>query len=411
MQTYLTQLKDHLVRSASEQREEKVNGDDAERLSLVLKAYTIAFFTVAKAVWTETGAEKPEIENLRKTLDKSLRGVFLAYRVLANSDSNTDDIKTVLDDTRKQLLASIFASHSESTLSLVTPLFERPRHLLQALTSANRPIAHAKAVSRASPPPHAIVNDRDALEITTLLETFIKGIQAVETLSGPVEAKTKAQKEADLRRPLRLNIEARLVRCDIALSMANWDIKTIKARAVEVAGVEDEESPEIVEKVNHDGIRWETRAKEALVGCLEAAKTLLDERREGVLSDRVDKPDWLGADPLVELAKATTYVSPKMELAVLKNGLKEEKKVEESKDELESDTESETSSSPDEAYPCPLRTLFRLHDRYEEQRLAVWLALPPTTRDGMGTYMRGEGGMVGDAWDSIGLLLLLDYDR
>jgi hypothetical protein len=54
--------------------------------------------------------------------------------------------------------------------------------------------------------------------------------------------------------------------------------------------------------------------------------------------------------------------------------------------------------------------LFRLYDRFEEQRLAVWLARPADKREKMSVYMRGSGGRAGDAWDALGLVLLMQYD-
>lgn len=76
--------------------------------------------------------------------------------------------------------------------------------------------------------------------------------------------------------------------------------------------------------------------------------------------------------------------------------------------DLDSSTSFISEDDNDEAegsyYRCPLRTLFALHDRYEEQRLAIWLTLPTSKRGKMTAFMRGgKDGEIGRAWDGLGM--------
>lgn len=252
-----------------------------------------------------------------------------------------------------------------------------------------------------------------------LLELFAGEIEEVDKLDGAKVSKTKAQKEEDCRRPLRIAMEARVLRCDVGLSMATRDIKAIKGRAQKAIQDKEEDESDTEEDEGQDengkdgksmksrnssveeedALKWDEIGEEALVDCLQVAKALLEERRGGVLSDKVERQDWLGVEPH---ATHHTSGSPKA-------GKKPSSHSGSDTDLTDTETESEDDDTVD-TYPCPLRGLFRLHDRYEEQRLAVWLSLAQDRRRGMGTYMRGEEGKVGEAWDGLGLLLLLDYD-
>jgi hypothetical protein len=235
-----------------------------------------------------------------------------------------------------------------------------------------------------------------------LLNTYQIGISTVQALKvpGSKEAKTKAQKEEEKQRPLRLDIEVGLVKCDLALSMGTVGIKWIKRRAIrdlKHKGEEEEEEEEEKEEDQEEGAEWEAIAEEALVRCLETAKELMEEKRGAVLSDTIDQDDWVHD---YDSAKPVTH----------KKALPDPDSDEDSEASSTSSSEDDADEDGQETYPCPLRTLFRLHDRYEEQRLAVWLGLPSDTRPGMGTYLRGGAGRVGEAWDGLGVLLLLDYD-
>ena len=131
--------------------------------------------------------------------------------------------------------------------------------------------------------------------------------------------------------------------------------------------------------------------------------------------DQIDRADYLGEDPQIPLSP-----SPKSAINASKHeiGTADEESPDEDEgegddgeeDESDEDEDDSSENSTPDTYPCPLRSLFALHDRYEEQRLAVWTSLPTESRVGMGTYMRGEEGRVGEVWDGAGMILLLDYD-
>lgn len=282
------------------------------------------------------------------------------------------------------------------------------------------------------------VTDEDAQEMMVLLEAFAAGCDGIASLPGPKLAKTKAQKEEEKRRPMRVAIEARMLRCDIAMNMANRDIKAIKARALkrqhakvveiesddESEGEKEEEDrkpeidvkPTILEteavmkveaqvednKPEGEKVKWEDIVAAALMECLESTRKLLQEKRASVLTSFLDREEWLGSEG--------TSIMRHKSLSPLVDG----------SDESDDDSvdSSDSEEEVDETYPCPLRSLLRLHDRYEEQRLAVWLSLPVSTRGSMGAYMRGleideenNEENVGRKWDEVGLLLLLDHDR
>ena len=413
-------------------------------LADLLTAYPRAFYLAAQVVWN--GQSEKESENrthLRQSLAPSLQGMFALYGVLVGLDSDDPKVQSALDDTRMVLLAAPFIPTPKTypAFNLLAPLLDHARQAVQVLRTSSRPMAHHhKADPRASPLPAAQqpISDDTTLEIMTLLDLFSDGCSYIHSLVGPVLAETKAQKEKGVRRLMRLAMEARMLHGEVALSRANRDIKAIKALAVKKAlaeetgdewerSVSSEAEDEDNEKVrvnvpveekdqkpvldesiigevtagdiaeDEEAAQWEVRAEEALKKCLIAAKGLLEDRRGEVLSDRVEREDWLGKD------EPSSKRSPSEDDAGGDGA--------DGDDDSEEDWDKETTfDGADETYPCPLRTLFRLHDRFEEQRLAVWLALPLSSRGGMGNYMRGEEGAIGEAWDALGLLLLLYYD-
>jgi hypothetical protein len=393
-QTYLVQLRSHL--------EAQKEADASELLAGALRGYGHAVFHAARVGWGDDGTE--DAERLRQSLSTSLKGVVGLYRILSADPDGFSINEEQMAVTRKALLASISPQSAELPHGQLVPIFARARTIIASLQATLRPTASSKAVSRASPRPVVAATDAEADEIMALLQVFADRIESVEALVGPMKSKTKAQKEQDKRRPLRIGIEARVLRCDVAMSMANRDIKAIKVRARRA--LPDEEDGEMSSDVEKDdkGAKWERIADEALIEVLEVSRALIEDKRGGVLSDKVERSDRFG-----EEEGGSVPVSP---VRSTKSGRDDE--GDERGDESGSVDEEEDEEEDDEqvdTYPCPLRSVFRLHDRFEEQRLAVWLSLPAATRPGMGTFMRGEEGKVGEAWDGLGLLLQLDYDR
>jgi hypothetical protein len=169
---------------------------------------------------------------------------------------------------------------------------------------------------------------------------------------------------------------------------------------------------------------WDEKAEDILYDLLEYARQLLDERHSSVLIDTPQGSDWLGT--------AMDTSGPKTPGA--KTASSESEDESDSESESESDLDSDLDPSSSQAGATPLRAIFRLQDRYEELRLAVWLSLPPDSRGKMSAYMRGAptstqmlrvkgpnmgaakfkemmNGRIGEAWDRFGLALLKKFDR
>lgn len=389
-------------------------------LAYALKGYLNAFGFVTRLVW-DPQADLTRADDLAASLETLLTGTLTTYRYLTSVQDHKQgvEIRDIIDQCRLALLASTFTPSTHCPHNQLIPLFEHSRYLVLSLQVASRPLAHSKALPRTSLLHHVEVSDKDALHVMHLLEVFARESDQIEKLKGLGVSKTKGQKEEDCRRPLRIGVEAWVLRCDLGLSMATRDINAVKKRALaslarqsEDAKMDKEsEEDEDVKYSESDteedgqGHKWELIGEQALIDCLGVARALMEVRRGGVLSDKVERHDWLAQEIPAQEIPASNRLSgsplpPK----------RVDRDPDSDNDTSESDEESEDDETVD-AYPCPLRTLFRLHDRYEEQRLAIWLSLPQDKRSGMGTYMRGEEGKVGEAWDALGLLLLLDYDR
>jgi len=208
--------------------------------------------------------------------------------------------------------------------------------------------------------------------------------------------------------------------------MANHNIKDIRRRAQAAhfrnVDQEDDEGDKDEDDDNerthavetsglHDvSVKWEEEAELLLIQALQKAKNLVEVRRGAVLTAHVEPSEWLSP----EMARGSFASTPSVDGSTSTYPDDEQGERDQDTDVEDGSSGDETGEGEDdfaEVYPCPLRALFRLHDQYEEQRLAVWLTLPASTRLGMGTYMRGEQGAMGEAWDALGLLLLLDHDR
>ena len=394
LQTYLTQLRARLSTW--------VDADAKELLSGALRGYAQAVCSATRVGWD--AGETEGGQRLRRSVSISLTGLVALYYTLAEHPDAVYFDEVQMAETRKILLASIFPASTDSPHGHIVPVFERARTILTFLQATLRPLAHSKVVSRLSPVPAVTITDADAQEVMSILQGLADDVERGGELSGPVKSKTKAQKEQDKRRPMRIGMDARILRCDIAMSMANRDIKTIKARAKLAVSSDEEEDVDSRAVVDEEVIKWERIAEQALIQVMELSKDLVENKRGGVLSDAVTRTDWLGDEETLSIP-ASPAKSAK---------LAEDKDRAESDDETEDETDEEdddNDSDEVDTHPCPLRSVFRLHDRYEEQRLAVWLSLPAATRPGMGTYMRGDDGAVGEVWDDLGLWLQRSYDR
>lgn len=331
---------------------------------------------------------------------------------------------------------------------------------------------HAQVKSDVTPCQEASVDQYEAMERLNLLQGYARFVRSIGSLPGlessqpaqpahpahPAQATSaralaREKKErqaivnADASRASRVAFEADILRADLSLSMATAHIRSVKRRAgvsdgTQIEGL-DENGVEVCKKekevMKEGAIRWEGLAEDALIECMRTARRLVEEGKSGVLSDEVKREDWVddGAQPAERPSPCSVFVEDFESTGRGDSGKKILNKVGEGKNdqngetegeegarsdgdesEVHSDSESSESdfASSDEededtlSHPCPLRTLFRLYDRFEEQRLAVWLALPAEKREKMSVYMRGSGGRAGDAWDALGLVLLMQYD-
>lgn len=252
-------------------------------------------------------------------------------------------------------------------------------------------------------------------------------------------ATLKSQAASRRVKALRTAMEADVLRCELALSMANVMMSSVKRRASargsvaeatgtvspaikpQDAGMDlDDEDLELVrastigedtrvvtrEEPVHDEtslVEWETVAEQALLDCLVSATACVREGHPEALIAHITLSDWIrpanhGSE---ETAAGNRGPVP---------SLPRDSEAEDDDASSETDTDSSDGSEDDRSHSCPLRTLFRLYDRFEEQRLAVWLTLPTSTRGKMGWYLRGTDGSVGSAWDALGQRLLTTMD-
>nr|XP_019048952.1 hypothetical protein I302_02732 [Kwoniella bestiolae CBS 10118]OCF27882.1 hypothetical protein I302_02732 [Kwoniella bestiolae CBS 10118] len=431
LKAFATQFKE-----AISSKQLKIDDEDVgERTHRLAKGYLAGVYLISRTLWDDPADDAnktTEFENHKSALTRCIQGFFLLYSMI----DQTDEID-------KHILGSIFPP-TETKYHQFSPLLQYPRRVIASLQSQpTRAIAqsklkdHVQSPIRSSFPEH--IPEEEVLYVISLLDAFLEGIQKVESLSGPLIAKKKKQREEDSRRPLRVEMEVRVMRCDLLMSMTTKRIGAVKNRAMGkgLGGVKAEEedcqehgsgaedgdqaqediklsvrteghsTEEVYEGISQtDTTRWEDLAEESLVEGLDIAKKLIEEGRGEVLSNHVEAVDWLGQEGLIQPDEQEGKRQSKSPSHGFDEDIISESDLEDDEPEIESEMSEESGST----HPCPLRTLFRLHDRYEEQRLAVWLHLPSAQRGKMGWFMRGHEGRVGSSWDGFGLAAMMEYD-
>ncbi len=472
---------------------------DTNLLEALVKSWLHAFWVISVLLLSNDvqDLDATEFQDLIVTRRKCLCAVFSIRHYLLE---NLPDLGILVDD---NILGIIFPpSPSKWTNDhLFSPIFTSPKALIAKLQN---PASKLQVRSPLGPQPLGTQIEGEAEDFLSLLDLAISSISQFPLLKSQVKndgeerdllfkreaeqargLNSKAsqmrvrriemslidvgrEKELrDLRRPLRIGIELRLLRTDLVLSLATAGIKEVKKRVAAIRQgqslgtlsstsseqgedtkkflkryredtrsaspshqleSDDEEMIDVKPKIpllpqGHDsqkdpaeidseGPKWEEEAEEELLGCLKFAKSILDQGHSIILTEKLDRSDWLVESQPVIVLDSSSGDS----LNIPKHG-------NDSKASLNNDSDSDTDSDDDEStpssseeeegrdsQPCPLRTLFRLHDRYEEQRLAIWLTLG-TGREKMNAFMRGEGGRIGQAWDAMGLGLMIDFDR
>jgi hypothetical protein len=368
-----------------------------------------------------------------------------------------------------QVTGSIFGPPSSSAY-LLAPLFELPRRLTTQLQEH-----HVQRVGKKGPTGPSSsedpVGDNESLAIhlLELLDIFRRHVETYDILPGSTKvgqkqtkAKMKADAEEDRSRPKRIALEAHIIACELATALASMNIAEVKDRARGGPGlgvpdlISDNESsggeegddeaedmkPDLGRRAAGSGtslrptsvpradsnlsrtadMAWDDRAETTLLCCLRSAASLVSNRQLSVLTRIVHPADWL--DEANTMAGSSSKAGPSRTTMSETDS--------DSDMEEDSDSDDEDPSSTD-AGSTPLRTIFRLQDRYEELRLAVWLSLPPDSRGKMSAYMRGIPtmnqvmamkdsdmeeedfkdkikGRIGEAWDRLGLALLKRCD-
>jgi hypothetical protein len=423
-----------------------------------MEGYLVAISVVARATFD---ADRTDTSGLSGTVSQSLRGLFTIHAHYIGSAS--PHITAHLNAITSSLLA---APHSQpegdDTSNHLVHLLTQMREIISHLQHAAR-ASHVKAAVALSSEDEAGKWEARAIERMEWLRLFadhVRGLGALPAMVKEEEAKGKAKKvtkkaakltdrEAQ-ERPMRIAIEADLLRCDLAISMATAKIGEVKWRAraglstgqAVVNGVKEalfkeevvkKEKPILDRKrraltdesdlgtiVDQDeweadvpaakldsageaGRKWEDDVDMTLWETLGKVRAILEGKHAEVLVAQIDRSDWLdGPTSPNPLGSTSRSRPPRTDTAASES---------DASASSSSSSESDSDESEDDlSHSCPLRTLFRLHDRYEEQRLAVWLSLPNDQRGKMGAYMRGAEGRVGSAWDAVGLRLLIEFD-
>lgn len=372
----------------------------------------------------------------------------------------------IKDRWRPHILGAIFPPLSDDS-HLFTPFFDRPRQLTDEILHHHVQRSSGKKTLRDTPggPPSVdpvAEHQAEAEYLINGLSLFSRHVAAMESLPLPTssgtplkmsKARLKVIDDEAKRCPLRIALETRIVQCELATALASVDVVNIKIRARgksrsptpelesdDGSSVDSEDidlkpdvrsrtgkSPEVVENKECAGetgasVVWEEKAEEILYELLEYSRQLLDIRHSHVLIDTPRRSDWLPTSSAINTTKP-------LETKSTSSGSDED-----SDSESEGDSDSDLDPSSSQAGSTPLRAIFRLQDRYEELRLAVWLSLPPDSRGKMSAYMRGAptptqmvrvkgpnmgaakfkemmNGRIGEAWDRLGLALLKKFDR
>jgi hypothetical protein len=166
-------------------------------------------------------------------------------------------------------------------------------------------------------------------------------------------------------------------------------------------------------------IKWEDEAEILLVTALNHAADLKQAKRLQFVVDKVERGDWLD-DSVATLStaaetvlgrtrQATTVPSHEPDHAHQGGSEPREDQEEEACSDVdETDTSTDDKDSEDyNSHPCPLRTLCRLHDQYQEQPTGIWDRLPVVNSTGVKRgsqreYRRGWEGSVVTAWERLG---------
>ncbi|ODN88856.1 hypothetical protein L198_06658 [Cryptococcus wingfieldii CBS 7118] len=418
LQSFATQFREAVFARKLKKEEDYVQ----QRLYQLVRGYAAAGNVLARLLWGEEATgEDPDVADYEAALKQCVEGFFIARSLLRPALSSAYD---------PHILGAIFSFPAPYRHSFLTPILQHARRLTATLqTHPTRPIA-GKAKSPSPQIDIAKVSTADITYVVALLETIIAAVAAIPEIDEIVSeevgvpAKMTKKKEKELQRekenkPLRVKLEVMLAGCDLVLSLANKRIGEVKARAASKIGRDEEDEEDDVKPVlegveEEAAVAWEGIAEKGLIDSLDLALALAEEGRVNVLANDVQAIDWFGQDIEPTPENVPLPPSPTTSSHSQDPGTKAE--IDPPSDSSSDSEFDDDDDDPDEdpsdnsSHKCPLRSLFALHDRYEEQRLAVWLTLDVGRRGKMTAWMRGEGGKVGEKWDAFGVRVIREFD-
>ncbi|RXK38070.1 hypothetical protein M231_04629 [Tremella mesenterica] len=377
------------------------------RVAKLLEACLAVMTISTQLVWFGPELDQEDRREVSSVIHQVIPYIFKLYGLLLGS--SLKETKKVVNRTNSELLEALF-----EPLSSFGSLFARAEGLIARL---QRHVRHRVRSSKNGVISMEDVSDPEALEIIKLLDLFTRSLAPVAAL--PLSSNTTEREESlggedmmeAMARPLRLRFEAELARLDLLLGLASRDSEEVTIRTLygmglpleDLRGSEDEK-----EKALGSSTEWETMVDEAMVSCITEAREFLEDGRIGILIDHLKKTDWI-PEPIEEIPSSNgdEERSDKDESDQSDNDSEEESDEDDEDDE---EDEDDKEGNIDLFPSCPLRTLFRLHDRFEEMRLATWTELPPNKRGTSWAFMRGDLGKTGVAWDKLGMRILMDLD-
>lgn len=451
LQTYTTQLRDAVHARQLDMGDKEVQG----RLDELANGSAAAANVITRLLW-EADGDKVEIEShdLHIALKQSIGNFFAVRSSLERSFATRYD---------KHILGSILPSIPPYHQSFLSPILEHCRRSIASLKAKpSCPLPQSKFPNSSL----QVLRDRTDTEVTCLLgylQTINDGLSSISEI-GPRNSTTFASKMTNAKgkqmdqdnenRPLRIRMEVMLIKCDLLLSVTNKRMDEVRARAARnMGGEENQEAAEenmksedrsrstsrgksrsksvdSMPKIRTNNvvpfcaansvhppsdtpscfIEWEVLTEKSLIECLNFAASCAEDDRIAILTKAIVHPDWFGVASLQWKASTKSKPQSPSPLHPCPSSTNMSNDEDSDLDSSIASFNSEDEGNQDEgsSYRCPLRTLFALHDRYEEQRLAIWLTLPTSKRGKMSAFMRGgKDGAVGRAWDGLGMNAIL----
>lgn len=451
LQTYTTQLRDTVRARQLDMGDKEVQG----RLDELANGSAAAANVITRLLW-EADGDKVEINShdLHIALKQSIGNFFAVRSSLERSFATRYD---------KHILGSILPSIPPYHQSFLSPILEHCRRSIASLKAKpSRPLPQSQLPNSSL----QVLRDRTDTEVTYLLgylQTINDGLSSINEIDSLNSAafarkmakmKGKHMNQDNENWPLRVRMEVMLIKCDLLLSVTNKRMNEVKARAARnMGGEENQEAAEEnmksedrsrsksrgksrsksvdnMPKINTNNvvpfcaansvhpssdtpscfIEWEVLTEKSLIECLNFAASCAEDDRIAILTKTIVHRDWLGVAHLQQEVNTKSKPQSPSPLHPLPSSTNLSNDEDSDLDSSIASFNSEDEGNQDEgsSYRCPLRTLFALHDRYEEQRLAIWLTLPTSRRGKMSAFMRGgKDGALGRAWDGLGMNVIL----